>query len=157
MPSPRPRASIGLLVAGVSAGLLLASSWLDAWGRVSIRGASLGRAGRLPATSSGFDAWEGFGPVLQAALAASLTVAVVVAALIVSRRAHKRPGIVLLLAIVMSSLFVAGAAPGPDLDGLERLGGVNVSRGALVVTGYGLCALTVLGGVLHLRSARTPG
>jgi hypothetical protein len=149
-----PKVTTGLVVAGSAAALLFASSFVNAWGRVSVRAGSLGEAGRLPATITGFDAWQGFGPVLAAALVSSLLVVAAVPVVLLVRRIRARPGVVLLLSLLMSSLFVAGVAPGPDLDGAEHLDGVEVSTGVLVITGYALCAAAALGAFAHVRSAR---
>ena len=137
-------------VIGASGTILYVHTFLPWWGRITTGTLRLGQSGRLPSASSNFNAYFGYGWILE--LAIFLGVGAV--ALVLGRRASTRDlprWIYFWIGLSMTILMLASVVRGPVDSVFEGVARIEVSRGPLVVVGLVPCALITLAGLGFAR------
>ena len=137
-------------VIGASGTTLFVLSFLPWWGRITTGTLRLGESGRVPSASGNFNAYFGYGWILE--LAIFLGVGAV--ALVLGRRASTRDyprWIYFLIGLSMTVLMLASIIRGPVDSVFDGVARIEVSRGPLVVAGLVPCALITLAGLGFAR------
>jgi predicted small integral membrane protein len=138
-------------VIGASGTILFVLSFLPWWGTITTRSLRLGESGRLPSASGHFNAYFGYGWMLE--LAIGLGVAAVV--LVLGRRASTRRlprWLYFWIGLSMTVLMLASIIRGPVDSGFEGVARIEVSRGPGVAVGLVPCALITLAGLGFARN-----
>ena len=144
------RATRPEFVIGASGTILFVLSFLPWWGRITTASLRLGQSGRLPSATSTFNAYFGYGWILE--LAIFLGVGAV--ALVLVRRASTRSfprWMYFWIGLSMTVLMLASIIRGPVDSVYEGVARIEVSRGPLVAAGLVPCALIALAGLGFAR------
>ena len=137
-------------VIGASGTILFVLSFLPWWGRITTASLRLGQSGRLPSATSTFNAYFGYGWILE--LAIFLGVGAV--ALVLVRRASTRSfprWMYFWIGLSMTVLMLASIIRGPVDSVYEGVARIEVSRGPLMAAGLVPCALIALAGLGFAR------
>jgi predicted small integral membrane protein len=137
-------------VIGASGTILFVLSFLPWWGRITTGKLRLGESGRVPSASSNFNAYFGYGWILELAI----FLGVGAATLVLGRRASTRGfprWIYFWIGLSMTVLMLASIIRGPVDSVFEGVARIEVSRGPLVAVGLVPCALITLAGLGFAR------
>jgi len=144
----RPEVTIAL------SGLVLAVlSFVPWWGSIETESVTLGDVGRLPGASGRFNAYFGYGWMLELAILLGFVMGVLALSRSFARLQPPR-WLYFWIGAAMTALAIAALIQGPVDSGFDGVAGIEVSRGPLIFVAPVVCALGALAGIGYGRTRR---
>ena len=149
----RGRSTKPEFVIGLSGVTLLVLSFVPWWGSITTSSLRLGQSGRLPSATGRFNAYFGYGWMLELAIILGAAATGLVLGQVLSEIRIPR-WLYFWIGLAMTVLTLASVVRGPVDTGFEGVAGIEVARGPLVVAAVVPCVLIALAGIGFARSQR---
>lgn len=149
----RRRSTRPEFVIGLSGVILFVLSFVPWWGSITTSALRLGQSGQLPSATGSFNAYFGYGWMLELAIVLGAAATGLVLGRGLSKVRLPR-WLYFWIGLAMTVLTLASVVRGPVDSGFEGVAGIEVSRGPLVVAAVVPCVLIALAGIGFARSQR---